>query len=53
MKEFVPRNVDLISGEYEDCMVKETDQYVQCIYQCVVALEDATAAAGKKLKTIW
>lgn len=53
MKEFVERNVDCIPAEYEDCIIKEADAYVQCIYQMVVKLEDAQAASTKKLKTIW
>lgn len=53
MKEFVQRNVDCIPAEYEDLMCKETDEYVQCIYQMVVSLDAVGAASGKKLKTIW
>lgn len=53
MREFVERNIDCIPAEYEDMMTKETDEYVACIYQMVVKLEDAQAASGKKLKTIW
>jgi myosin heavy subunit len=32
MKEFVERNVDCIPAEYEDCIIKEADTYIQCIY---------------------
>lgn len=53
MKEFVQRNVDCIPAEYEDLMCKETDEYVQCIYQMVVSLDAVGATSGKKLKTIW
>ena len=34
-------------------MTQEVDEYVQCIYLTVINLEDAKAASGKKLKTIW
>jgi hypothetical protein len=52
MREFVERNIDKIPDEYEDMMVNYTDELVQCIYQTVVSLDQATKST-KKLKTIW
>lgn len=32
LQEFVERNIDKIPDEYEDAMIKEADELVQCIY---------------------